>query len=110
MNGIIAIILMILGVLGVVIMGASSAFGAGNCENNWRVLHGISCNISLTIDYLEQILDEEKKQTALLTQQNCYMLNEFHEASNSGLLKLSGPSRLAEKCGMPLNYTGMWND
>jgi len=54
---------------------------------------------------LEHILEEEKKQTALLDQMNCYTYYEY----TGGYSRTYNSKAHKEFCGEPLNLTGVWN-
>jgi len=56
------------------------------------------------LGYLNEILKEEQKQTALLDQSNCFAYYEY----TGGYSRTYNSKAHKEFCGEPLNLTGVW--
>jgi len=97
-------LILVMGIAGLVILlfvAGQQVYGheftyEGDCGNQWCLIWDIQ-------HYLKHILEEEKKQTALLDHIDCIM-NENMRYAREFL-----PVGLANCGGYPLNVTGVWN-
>ena len=91
-------LILVMGIAGVVIL----LFVAGQQVYGYHVGTIISTDEDMAWLILMHVLEEEKKQTALLDHIDCMQYENVYSGQFSH-------KRGWGNCGQPLNYTGVWN-